>query len=97
MKTIGSTRDGMLVSMTNEEHDEFCRLERIVNKQWPKLDRDYPLGLHDDLGPVFAAVRAFSEAKFRVNELQDQVNLLRHVLEGELQVEQEVIQETSPT
>lgn len=84
METIGTTGGGnMLVSMTDEEHTEFRRLEDVVNGLAPNMNFvRSPLGLRTDLGSTFGAIRAFAEAKFRLNELEEVLVQLRLVVEG---------------
>lgn len=99
MQTIGSSEGGKIVSMTDEEHDEFRRFEDIVNGMGPDpfWEERSPLGLHSDLGPAFTALRAFADAKFRVREMQGALDRLHAILEIPEEVEVEPVEmEESP-
>ena len=94
MDTIGTTNSGKLVMMTLEEHEEFRRLEDVVNGMEPNVRFDRSaLGLHTDLGKVFSAIRVFAAAKFRLDELQEIVDRLRIAVEGDKRVEMEITEE----
>ena len=87
MKNIGRTETGdYIISMTEAEIKEFDILARAVEGRscWEiKIgDRHTPVMLENYTG-VFGAIRAFAEAQFRVNELAQFVDDIRHVLSKE--------------
>jgi len=89
MKILSITKDeGRVIELTSEEFREFAILAQALegktenethwNFQVRNLQFEYS---NVDFKGVFGAIKAFYEAKFRVNELQQLANHLQDFLD----------------
>lgn len=79
MKTIGRTDEGkILVEMSQEEHNEFVRLEMSIDGNY--YFGGFQRGLSGkDLAPVFGALGDLATAKQSVSSLTFYINKLSEI------------------
>lgn len=71
MKDIGRTNDGkILVEMGEEELSMFSMLSRAIEGSSYPIIPEFQRFVSMDFTNVFGAIRAFAEAKFKVNEIR---------------------------
>lgn len=85
MKDLGYTNDrNHIVEMNQEEYGELSKLaEAIEGRLLPDIlsRRDYFFEVGFDFSKTFSVIRAFYLTKFFVNQLQEHLDKINHVIE----------------